>query len=273
MTRPTTTDVSLLARRLSDRDRRILTTLSELKLMRSDQIERLSFPEQTAQDAGARHCRRTLAQLCELRVLARLERRIGGVRAGSSGHIYTLAPAGRRLLAHWNDQERPSNRGVHEPGLHFVEHTLQIAELHVRLHEAHRHGVIELLGFEGEPRAWRSYTTATGSAITLKPDAYVRLGVGEWEERCFVEVDLATEGRGALARKMRSYGDYYKTGREQAVDGVFPRVVWLTTTPSRARLITKTGDEQATVTGLFTVALLDDAIAALSGNETSEAGS
>lgn len=273
MTPPASTDVSRLARRLSDRDRRILTTVAELKLMRSDQIERLFFHEQTSAESGARHCRRTLTQLCELGVLARLERRIGGVRAGSSGHIYTLAPAGRRLLAHWNSEERPSNRGVHEPGLPFVEHTLQITELHVRLHEAHRHGVVELLGFEGEPAAWRSYTSATGAAVTVKPDAYIRLGLDEWEERCFVEVDLATEGRGALARKMRAYADYYKTGREQADDGVFPRVVWLTTTAARARLIQTTADKHAPVTGLFTVALLEDSIATISDRKTSEAQS
>lgn len=268
-------DASLLtvAQRLSDRDRRILTTIGDFKLLRADQIERLFFSEQRSLDAATRHCRRTMVQLCELGLLARLERRIGGVRAGSSGHVYTIAPAGRRLLAHWNNQERPSNRGLHEPGLRFVEHTLEIAELHVRLHEADRNRAADLLGFDPEPACWRAYTSLTGAAQTLKPDAFVRLGLDEWEERCFVEVDLATEGRGALARKLRAYLDYYKSGREQAADGVFPRVVWLTSTSARARLIKKTADEQATVTGLFTVAVLDDAVAALSGDESSEAAS
>jgi hypothetical protein len=266
---PTTTDLDSLTRRLSDRDRSILTTVAELKLMRADQIERQFFHGQTSAGSGARHCRRTLAGLRELSVLARLERRIGGVRAGSSGHLYTLAPAGRRLLAQWNGDERPSSRGVHEPGLRFVEHTLEISELHTRLHEAHRHGTIELLAFEPEPASWRSYTLATGAAGTLKPDAFVRLGAGEWEERCFIEVDLATEGRGALARKTRAYADYYKTGREQATDGVFPRVVWLTTTGKRTRLIQAVADAHAPIAGLFAVGLLDDAVQTLSGGAAS----
>jgi hypothetical protein len=260
---PVTSDLQALARKLSDRDRSILTTISELKLMRADQIERLLFNDLTGSESAARQCRRTLVKLCELRVLARLERRIGGVRAGSSGHIYTLAPVGRRLIAHWNGDKRPSNRGVHEPGLPFVAHTLQISELRVRLHEAERHGTFELLGFEAEPRAWRSHIAASGAAATLKPDAYLRLGIGEWEERCFVEIDLASEGRGALARKLRAYSDYYRTGREQVADGVFPRVVWLTTTSKRAQLIRALADEQTPTLGFFTVGMLGDPIAAL----------
>ncbi len=258
---PAITDPQALARKLSDRDQSILSTISELKLMRADQVERLLFTDLAAGESASRHCRRTLVKLCELRVLARLERRIGGVRAGSSGHIYTLAPAGRRAVAHWNGEERPSNRGVHEPGLPFVEHTLQISELRVRLHEAEREGALEVLGFEAEPRSWRSYVAASGAAATLKPDAYVRLGVGEWEERCFVEIDLATEGRGALARKLRAYSDYYRAGREQAADGVFPRVVWLTTTSKRVQLIRALADEQTPE--LFTIGLLADPIPAL----------
>lgn len=264
---PATTGITALARKLSDRDRSILTTVSQLRLLRADQIERLLFSDLSGGESAARHCRRTLVKLCELRLLARLERRIGGVRAGSSGHIYTLAPAGRRLVAHWNGDERPSNRGVHEPGLPFVEHTLQISELRVRLHEAEQQGQLELLGFDAEPASWRAYVSASGAAATLKPDAYLRLGVGEWEERCLVEVDLASEGRGALARKLRAYRDYYRTGREQAADGVFPRVVWLTTTDTRAQLIRTVAKEHTPAPGVFTVARLDDPIAALTGEE------
>lgn len=262
---PARSDIVTLDDRLSDRDRTILMTVGALRLLRADQIERLLFSDLAAGESAARQRRRTLAKLCELRLLARLERRIGGVRAGSSGHIYTLAPAGRRLLAHWNSDARPSNRGLHEPGLPFVAHTLQISELRVLLHAAEQQGQLELLAFDAEPASWRAYMAASGAAATLKPDAYLRLGVGEWEERCLVEVDLASEGRGALARKLRAYSDYYRSGREQAADGVFPRVVWLTTTDTRAQLIRTIAKEHAPTPGLFRVALLDDPIAALTG--------
>lgn len=263
---PAATDLAVLAGRLTERDRKIALTLRQLRLMKTDQIERLLFSDLPVGDSSARQCRRTLAKLCELRVLARLERRIGGVRAGSSGYIYTLAPTGRRLVAHWHE-EPPTRRGVHEPGLLFVEHTLQISEVRVLLHEAERAGRLELLSFECEPASWRKYLAASGAALTLKPDFHLRCGVGEWEERCYAEVDLATEGRGALARKLHAYSDYYRSGRDQAVDGIFPRVVWLTTTERRAQLIDAVAQQHAPVPGLVTVARLSDPIAALLGAE------
>ncbi len=57
--------------------------------------------------SAARIARRVLARLTELGVLARLERRIGGLRAGSSGYVYYLGPAGQRLVAYWQGQAYP----------------------------------------------------------------------------------------------------------------------------------------------------------------------
>ena len=44
-----------------------------------------------------RVCRRVLQRLVELGLLARTERRVGGVRAGSGSHTYLLTAAGRRV--------------------------------------------------------------------------------------------------------------------------------------------------------------------------------
>jgi hypothetical protein len=69
--------------------------------------------------------------------------------------------------------------------------------------------------------------------LVLKPDAFVRVGVGAYEDRWFIEVDLGTESRGVIAGKLRTYRDYYLNGSEQADSGVFPRVLWLTDTAAR----------------------------------------
>ena len=50
-----------VAQRLSDRDRRIVTTIGDFKLLRADQVERLFFSEQRSLDGAARHCRRSRA--------------------------------------------------------------------------------------------------------------------------------------------------------------------------------------------------------------------
>jgi len=224
-----------LAERLSQRDRQIVATIAEFRLLRGDQIRRLFFSQISTEGARARICRRSLQMLVDAKLLHRLQRRIGGTRAGSSGWVYALAPAGRRLVAYWQGEGLPSNRGVHEPRLLFVSHTLAVAELYVCLVEEDRAGRLELLSFEVEPT--RIYVSALGRTVTLKPDALVQFAAGDEELLSFCEIDLGTEGRGALLRKCRAYIDYYRTGREQAEQQTFPRVVWIAPTQARAAFI------------------------------------
>jgi len=225
----------VLAAQLPDRDRLILETVEMLGLARGDQLRRLFFSELATEAARTRVARRSLHRLTNHALLRVLERRIGGERAGSAGHVYALAPAGRRLLAHLHGQPMPSRRGVHEPGLLFVTHTLAIGDLYVALVEADRAGKLELLAFEVEPV--RTYTSPIGTTIRLKPDAYVRLATGEFEQLSFCELDLGSEGRGVLERKLQAYLSLYRSGREQAEHGLFPQVVWIAPDPARAHFI------------------------------------
>jgi hypothetical protein len=258
--------VAELAGRLSHRDRRIVEAVGAFRLLRGDQLRRLFFSEISTEGARARICRRTLQTLVETRLLRRLERRIGGARAGSSGWVYVLAPAGRRILSYWQGTGVPSNRGVHEPGLLFVSHTLAVVELYVRLVEADRTGQVELLAFEAEPT--RTYISAQGQTATLKPDALVQTAAGEEEFLSFCEVDLGTEGRGALLRKCGAYLDYYRTNREQTEQGVFPCVVWVTPTPARAAFVSGLIAELPSGAGrLFACATNDQALPVLTGAE------
>jgi Replication-relaxation len=254
-----------LLEQLPQREQAIVDLVGRFRIVQSGQVERLFFIGSASPAAGRRHCRRQLARLVELGLLRRLERRIGGVRAGSAGHLYTLAPAGRRLHALSRGRDAASDRGVHEPGLAFVRHTLAVTELFVHLRETERAEALELLDFQPEPECWRSYTLASGASGWLKPDAYARLAVGEWEERSFVEVDLGTEGRAALTRKLRAYLAYYHSGREQTAEGVFPRVTFLTTTKARAEAIA-TLASTLTAPGLLVSGRLEDGPAILSGH-------
>jgi hypothetical protein len=226
-----------LSARLPRREREILETVEQFRLLRSDQVRRLFFSEVEGEAGRARLCRRALAHLTEEGLLRRLERRIGGVRAGSSGHLYATTAAGKRLLAYLNGEGLPSNRGVHEPGAAFASHTLGIAELYVQLIERERTGALELVSFETEPACWRTYTTPLGASAALKPDALVRITSGEYEYASFVEIDLGTEGRGAVQRKARAYLAYYRSGREQVEQGVFPQAIWIAEGEARTRFL------------------------------------
>jgi hypothetical protein len=260
-----------LAARLSEREREILERVERFRLLRSDQVRRLFFFEVEGEAGRARLCRRALAHLADEGLLRRLERRVGGARAGSTGHLYSTTATGKRLLAYLSGEGIPSNRGVHEPGSAFVSHTLAIAELYVRLVECERSGALELVSFETEPGCWRTYTTPLGSSAALKPDALVRIASGEYEYASFVEIDLGTEGKGAVQRKARVYLAYYRSGREQVEQGVFPQIVWIAEGEARvcflADLFAALPEEGQRI---FVAARSEGSIAALAGENGGE---
>jgi hypothetical protein len=91
----TTTRIQRLAATVSDREWSVLTTLHTVRVATSVQLEALHFA-----DVTPRQARQTLASLTARRLIARLPRRVGGVRAGSAGFVYVLDVAGLRLASH-----------------------------------------------------------------------------------------------------------------------------------------------------------------------------
>jgi hypothetical protein len=179
-----------------------------------------------------------LARLVAQRALDRLERHRGGAGGGSSAWVYALGPAGRRLIAYWAGEGLPRSRGAHEPGAVWTAHTLAVGDLYVALRTAERAGQVELLSFDTEPACWRRFARLGGATGLLKPDAYVRLGIGEFEDSFLIEVDLGTEHRGQLTRQHHAYGEYFRSGVEQAKTGVFPGVLWIVPDERRLALLT-----------------------------------
>jgi hypothetical protein len=198
--------------------------------------------------------------------VTRLERRIGGVQAGSSGFVYGLSARGQRLVSGVGPAGGRRLRRPWEPSRLFADHVLGVSELYVRLREAEAAGELELLGFDAEPAGWRWWLGPSGERLALKPDAVVAVGVGNYEYRSFVELDRATESRTVIKRKALTYVSYWQSGTEQQRFGLFPRVVWLA---PEARRRTQLVDVLATlepdVWQLFRVVLVDDAVPTLSG--------
>jgi hypothetical protein len=226
-----------LDRRLSDRDRHLVQEVVRLRFVTAGQLERLAFHAIEAPVTRARRARRQLARLVELDLLWRLERRVGGVRAGSTGYVYGATAEARRLDA-WLRAEPISRAQVaHEPGATFVEHSVACCELFVRLTEADRADDLELLEHQAEPTCWRHFLGPVGGVRHLRPDAFVRVGLGEWEQLAFIELDRGSEGSAAIARKLELYVAYWRSGIEQHQHGVFPKVVWLTTTDRGVRVL------------------------------------
>lgn len=262
-----------LADAMPPHERQIVETVARLSLVSGRQLSDLFYLSDSSvsglSSAHARRVRRVLARLVQQRVLERLERRRGGVGGGSSAWVYALGPAGRRLVTYWAGEGLPRSRGAHEPGATWTAHTLAVSELYVRLRAAERAGLMELLAFDAEPACWRPYTRLGGVAGVLKPDAFVRLGIGDYEDHLWVEMDLGTEHRGQLTRQHHAYNEYFRAGVEQAKTGVFPSVLWLVPDARRAALLT---DIQrglpARARRLFTVATSEQALAVLCGQAT-----
>jgi hypothetical protein len=253
--------LAALDRRLSERDRGLVQEVVRLRFITAGQLERLAFHAIAEPVTRARRTRRQLARLVDLGLLSRLERRVGGVRAGSSGFVYGATPEARRLDAWLRGETITRVQATHEPGLTFLAHGVAGSELFLRLLKADRAGQLELLEHQAEPACWRQFVGASGGLRHLRPDAFVRLGVGAWEQLAFVEIDRGTEGSTAIARKLECYAAYWASGAEQHQRDVFPRVVWLTTTARREhQLRTQLDGLPATTQTLFAVAAFEQVV-------------
>ena len=233
----TSTVLRDLEARLTERDYAVIQRLSALRFLTGSQLTRLCFADSDDAVANARAARRELLRLVRLDVLARLPRRVGGVRAGSAGYVYHLALGGQRLAVSRGWQPERRRRRSFAPGLLFLRHSLRVAELHTRLVEAERSGRIELLELVAEPSCWRSFDGLGHQRQVLKPDSYVRLGIGAYEDSYFVEVDRGTEGSLAIERQLQRYVDYEASGAEQANAGVVPKTLWTAETTARVAVI------------------------------------
>lgn len=261
-----------LSEQLTERDRQILTSLEQYRLLSTRLIQRLHFPavplgDHSSISAATRGTTRVLGRLEQHGLITRLPRRIGGIKHGSSGIVWQLAATGERYLrAQRLDGQR---RRFVTPSTTFMEHTLEVAGLAVGLIEKSRLGAIDVLTLKTEPACWREYTSPSGSALSVKPDLAVVTADTEFETHSFVEVDRATEHGPAVLRKCRTYQQYFQSGIEQDRTGVFPLVVWVTPDERRAdRLRRSIADDPSLQTALFHVTPKENALSVLAPDAT-----
>lgn len=267
MSRVSVARLLAMADGMPSRDKEIVQVAARLTLVSGAQIINLFFSNIPETSTRERRARRVLGRLVDQRLLERLERpRQGGTGGGSSSWVYALGPAGRRIVAYWSGEGLPRSRRAEEPSVAWTAHRLAVSDLYVMLRQAEREDRTELLAFDAEPAAHRRYTRLGGAPGVLKPDAFIRLGIGEYEDSFFAEVDLGSERRGQLLRQHRAYGEYFRSGVEQSNTGIFPAVVWIVPDAKRAALfedIERGLPEQ--LQALFTVATGETVLAVFMG--------
>lgn len=240
----------------------LLEHLATAKLLSGSQLRRLTDSRSVYE---RRALQRDLKTLTELRVFARLARRVGGVRAGSDSFVYALDVVGQRIL---DPRPRRQWRRPWTPGVRVLGHTLAVSDLYVRLVEADRQGHLDLLHFATEPHCWRDFAGPGGARLTLKPDAHTVIATEDHELHYWIEVDRSTESLTWITDKAKAYSRYFNTGREQQQEGVFPLCLWIAPDQQRAAGLT---DALARLPAdhwqLHRVTTTDAAIYALTGQQ------
>jgi hypothetical protein len=255
--------LALVRDTLSERDWSVLRAVAAHRFLTTRHVEGFCFADHASPLSAARITRRVLNRLLDLHLLTHLDRRVGGVRAGSASYVWTLTPTGQRLLAGADDAFRCR---VREPSVTFLDHTLAVADTHLMLHRAHRAGQLELLEVTTEPDCWRRYTGPSGAPETLRPDLFAVTAVTDYEDSWFIEVDRGTESLPRLLAKCGQYERYRRMGLEQHQRGVFPLVVWLMPSAARTeRLVAALARKSAAESGLFRVSTADRLVPLLAG--------
>jgi hypothetical protein len=198
-----------LADELTDRYTTPLPHLAHARLLSGTQLDRLLADPELSPETMGRVRRRIMARLAGLGLVAMLGRRVGGVRAGSAGHVYALTSAGHTFLALLNGEPPPGRiRHSATPGPLFLAHALTISGIYVDLIEHSRQAGFQVATFATEPHCWHPI----GTGAYLRPDAYAVLRTTTHADYWWLEADQATESLPRLRARARTYRQFFTSG-------------------------------------------------------------
>lgn len=239
-----------IAFRLTDRDAAIIKAVNAFRYMRTGQINRLVFSENTSPQS----CQKRLKLLYHNKYLDRVPPFLQqGNQDQNADMAYRLDFMGARYLDDFGIPvlySRKKTRVKHN----FLLHALDLSEFRLNLelalaqseNLAMRKFIPDFLQKEGQPNLmglnrYRLYDEisdpATGQKAIFYPDALVVLENTKAESKrlFFVEIDRGTEGLETIRRKIAAY-HLYATYNQQSKFGPYAKFVVLfqTNSPRRA---------------------------------------
>lgn len=242
---------------LIKQDYELLSLLNHCRYITTKQIVRLYFPDNTLKTA-TRRANLFTKKLSNLGLIAHLERRIGGIRAGSGSYIWYLTHKGTKVLHEIEPNVKLRFKNKYEPTQHHLKHQLFVMQIFVELKTLDLEKKITLETFSFEPKCWRSFETLLSNS-TLKPDAFTKLTVGDFEDSYFFEADNATEHIGRVVAKCKQYIQYFNTGIEQRENEIFPLVIWIVPDEKRKlAILNRIKEDLNAYWELFTVVTLEE---------------
>ncbi|MGC4808753.1 replication-relaxation family protein [Micromonospora sp. DT233] len=198
--RSAASDPYLHTRRLTSRDRLLLSWLAEHYLLSTHQVTKALFP-------SGRSARLRLTTLHRIQALDRF---VDTTAAASNQYLYALGPLG--LLLHrdaYHDPDTPAakpprssrDRANRIVGSRKLRHLLGVNEFFTDLYahtRTHPHARLE--------RWWsEQHATAAYGAAGVQPDGHGVWTVGDTTVGFFLEYDNGTEPLGRLLAKLRAY--------------------------------------------------------------------
>lgn len=237
--------------------RRLLELLDHHRFCTTQQLASFTRRHYKSERSALRQTLRHLRALHDRDLVARLERRVGGWRGGSSTSIWALTTRGLHHLNGSRGRLRP-----HSISTTFLQHHLAVTEVNLRA--ANTAAALDTVKIEAaqEPDCWRRYVGAHGEVLTLKPDLFLTVTSDEYEDHYFIEVDRDTENPARVIRKSWQYQQYRRSGLEQKQTGVFPAVVWVVPHEERkAKLLAAIDAEPRLPRELFVVITMDEVTA------------
>src|SRR5512135_774161 len=227
---------------LSQADLAILAAIQRFHYLTAAQVSRLLYP---GCHDGNRYARRRLARLVEARLLLRLTS-LPAPRHGSAPHVFTLARAGRELLAATDTYFRPSEEFAKARNHLFMDHTLATidvliaAELLCRTHPV----TIPRLLTERELRHVPTRVTLPAvpgravRSVAVIPDAWFELEVaGRQPVAIALELDRGTEDQQRWRAKVEALAAWAVGPYRQAFAADTLTIAVLTPDPARRQTL------------------------------------
>ncbi len=231
---------------LTERDKRIVGWVYQMRFLTSDQIKKLEF-----ENGSMTACRRRLALLYHNGWLSSVGKPVPA-GFGSAKRVYCLSKKGKELVEHlYNGTDLRDIKWTEKSNKvadFFIEHVLAVNDVRIAfLNSVKKSGNYSLFWIpEWEIKGWKEkvYDPENESrTLPVTPDAFIELR-GQKAKACyFLEVDRATESNRRWRDKVKGYVEYVRSGRYyQRFKSESLRVLTVTTSEERLSNLLKTTD-------------------------------
>jgi hypothetical protein len=227
---------------LTDRDAEIIKTVNDCRALLHKQLERLFFS--SASSAYGRLQKLFQHEYLERRFINTVTR-----APAAAQMLYTLGQRGAAVLGAYYGYGKEQCNFPTEQFLTWkvLDHHLAVCDFRVDLTKAAQEEPFELVewvdeyAFRSKPdMVWIEGKGDKQSKKPVLPDGYFILSTPKGNARCFVEMDLGTEGLYQFRSQIAIYQEYMHSGKYQERFGSKSlRVLVVTTSPKRLESLKK----------------------------------